>query len=875
MSMHYITGRSGSGKTMRIYQEIGEALLKGEDRLILMVPEQFTLQAERDLINKLDLPGILNVEVLSFTRLAYKVFNEAGGLARTYINEQGRHMILRRILDDIRDDLTVYKAVSRQGGFIDKVNKLLADFKKHDITPQQLRQKADELNDAGLLSGKLRDAALIYEAFDQYLHNRYIDSEDAINDLVERISESDCLAGARIWLDGFDYYPPQTIRVLEKLALTAREITISFTTEPDGESGDKDVFLVHTLSLQKIRRIAKEHHIKERFTHLTASSQHVEKAPEIRHIEQELYQYPYKSYQDQVNNIEVFAGSNPESEIEKLAARIISLSREKGWRFKEMTVVSGDLTVYGSIIKRVFSEYGIPFFLDEKRPVIHNPIVDLVLTCLQVIDRGYRYEDIFKLLKTGFCGLSAEQVEILENYCLEFGIKGKKWLEPFELGREDYPLGLLDACRKHIMQYFLKLETGIRESSNIEGMVRALYTFLEDICLQQQLEAWIEELREAGQLEQVDLNAQIWNIVMDIFDQLVEILGDQEVSLEEFHRILESGFSSMEAGIIPTTLDQVLVGSIQRSKSQDVKALFVVGCNDGILPSSNGEDGLLASDERDILLRAGLDLGGSSELLAADEKFGIYTAFSKPSDFLWVSCALSDSEGRALRPSILMDQLKKLFPQLHVSSDLLADEKVQEELISTPAGTYKHMVSHIRGCTDGKEDSLLWWLVYDWYRRQPEWETHRRALLKGLFHRNQEEPLGREKAALVYKLPIEASVSRLEQFVKCPFAHFIKYGLRPRERKEFKISAPDLGELFHRSIEGFTDRITRDGLDWRSLDDSRCEEIIEEVMDRVLPEHNHGILLSTNRYRYLVNRLKRISKRAVWLLTDHIRRSQF
>ncbi|NLC45065.1 MAG: ATP-dependent helicase/deoxyribonuclease subunit B, partial [Clostridiales bacterium] len=519
-------------------------------------------------------------------------------------------------------------------------------------------------------------------------------------------------------------------------------------------------------------------------------------------------------------------------------------------------------------------------FLDEKKPVIQNPIVNLVLTSLRVVDRAYRYEDVFRLLKTGFCGLGRDQIEILENYCLEFGIKGKRWKEPFLLGEDNYPLTDLNSYREQFITSFLKLEKELKDSVNIKEMISSLYFYLEDIHLQQQIEDWIEELREEGQWEQVDENTQIWNILLDTFDQLAEILGDQKVSLDECYGILEAGFASLEVGIIPTTLDQVLVGSIQRSKSQDVKALFVVGCNDGILPAGHQDEGLLAADERDLLHIEGMDLGGYTELVAADEKFGIYTAFSKPSEYLWVSHALSDSEGKALRPSILVDRLKKLFPKLTVSSDLLIDEQDQEAMVATPESTYKYMASHMRNSADGKEDYLLWWLVYDWYSQQsqlksPPWHFYMEALLKGLFHQNQEGSLGRQKAVALYSLPLRASVSRLEQYVKCPYAHFIRYGLRPRERKEYTVAAPDLGELFHLSIEGFTARVADENLDWTSLEDEKSGAIIDEIMDKILPEHNHGILLSTHRYQYLSQRLKRISKRAVWLLTDHMKRSRF
>lgn len=884
MSIYYITGRSGTGKTMRVYQEIKKALDEGRDRLILMVPEQFTLQAERDLIQKLDLPGILNVEILSFSRLAHKVFSEVGGLTRTHINDQGRHMILRKLLGDIKENLTVYKTVSRQDGFIDKINELLSELKKHDIIPEQMREKAANLDSSGLLSRKLLDIALIYETFNGYLQDRYLDSEDSINALIEKMENAGFLKGAQIWMDGFDYFPPQTVRVIDKLINLAEKLSITFTIGGDAGESDQDIFQIHALSLKKIRALARENNIEEHFTHLNLYNQDKyasnnkcvrNKAPEILYLERELYQYPYQPYIDNPDHLEVFAGNNLQSEVENLAARIIYLAREKNWRFNEIAVVSGDMDSYGSIIKRVFTEYEIPYFLDEKRPVIQNPIIDILLISLRVIDRGYRYEDVFKLLKTGFCGLNIAEVEVLENYCLEFGIKGKKWQEPFTLGESDYPLSKLNDCRERFIKPYLFLENGLKRKKTIEDMVKALYQFLEEIELEEQLESWIEELRAKGLLDQVDENAQIWNIVMETLDQLVEILGEQRVQIGELIRILESGFSSLEVGIIPTTLDQVLVGNIQRSKSQDVKALFVVGCNDGILPSGKSADGLLADEERDILHGAGMELGSNSELRAADEKFGIYTAFSKPSDFLWISYALSDLEGKAMRPSILIDRLKKLFKSLEVSSDVIMDDARQRHLIATPNSTYKYMVDHMRCCADGKPGSDLWWQIYNWYFDHNSWDVKRKALLEGLFHRNQEAPIGKNRAADLYSAPICASVSRLEQYVNCPFAHFVRYGLRPRERKMYTVTAPDLGELFHRSIEGFTRKLAEDNLNWRDLDDKQCETMIDEVMDNILPDHNHGILLSTNRYKYLANRLKRISKRAVWLLTDHVKRSSF
>ncbi|MFA6697817.1 MAG: helicase-exonuclease AddAB subunit AddB [Eubacteriales bacterium] len=885
MALWYITGRSGTGKTSKVYSQIKEALNRGEEGLILMVPEQFTLQAERDLIDHLGLAGLLNIEVLSLSRLSHKVFNEAGGLTRTHINEQGRHMVLRKILDDIKDQLTIYQTVSNQKGFIEKISDLLSDLKKHDIRPDQLLEVAEAKEDAGLLPMKLKDIARIYSAFNDYLEGRYLDSEDAVNLLIERMDKALFLRGARVWMDGFDYFAPQTIRVIEKLTSLADQVSITFTIGSlEDQASDQDIFATHALSLARIRRMARENAFKEHFDHLShrgqSATDHMEglatsKAAELSFLERELYQYPYSQYRQEPKNLELFAASNLLSEVEALAIKIIAAVRERGWRFNEMAVVVGDLASYGSIIKRVFVEYGIPYFLDEKREVINNPIVDCLLVSLGIIERGYRYEDVFKYLKTGFSGLTTDEIEELENYCLEFGIRGKGWQDPFDKGEDSYPLDDLNAFREAFIGPFKRLAKNLKGEKTVEGMVKALYQFLEDIKLKEKLEAWIEDLRRAGMLDQVDENAQIWNIVLEVLDQLVEILGSHRVSIASFSRILEAGFSSLKLGIIPTTLDQVLVGDIKRSKVKDIKGLFVIGCNDGVLPSIQQGGGLIDDEEVEILKASGIELASSSLLMASNEKFSIYTAFSKPSDYLYISYSLANIEGSALRPSILVDRMRKLFKGLEVKSDIIRDEASELKLVSLPNSSYKYMVERMRTLADGGQAHDLWQDVYKWYFHNRDWDSRRKLMLDGLFHHNQEEPVGQRFSERLYQRPIKASITRLEKYVSCPFAHFVRYGLRPRDRRTFSIEAFDMGLVFHQSIEEFINKLNKEGLCWRDLEDDQCHAILEDVMDDILPTYNNGVLLSTNRYKYLSNRLKRVSHRAIWLLTDHIRRSSF
>jgi ATP-dependent helicase/nuclease subunit B len=876
LSIRYIFGRSGKGKTHYIFEEIKERLkVDPEHKLILIVPEQFTLQAERDLMEKLKLPGILKVEVLSFTRLAHNVLNEVGGRTRVHINDQGKSMVLRKVIDAGEKHLTIYRKISQQEGFIEKFCQLLCELKQHDVLPGDLLRQGESLGDDSILRSKLQDIAYIYEQFDQSLQGDYIDKEDYMNMMAEKIEQARFLQGAEIWIDGFNTFTPQIYRILEKLMLAAKRVTVAFTMNFIGQERNGDLFRISEAAYGRLHEIALGLGLPGEIIDLDSIPYcELKKSSELLHMEREVYAYPYKAYANEINNLEVFAGINLHTEIEAMAAQILSLIRDKGYRWNDIAVVCGDLESYGTLIKRVFEEYEIPYFLDQKRPISNNPLILFLLSALMTIQRGYRYEDIFRLLKTGFGGLTSEEYEELENYVLRYGIQGNRWKEDFDRG-EVLDIERMNGWRSRLIGPLVKLEKRMKGKNTVSDITRALYSYLEEVDIYGKLQDWIEELRAKGRYEHVNENAQIWNIIMDTFDQLVEILGEQKIGLKEYIRILDAGLTSLEVGIIPTTIDQVLIGNIQRSKSHDIKALFVLGINDGVLPSGKDEEGILAEGEKLAMREMGLNLGTDRERKAYEEKFNIYSALSRPSEYLWLSYALADQEGKAMRPSILIDRVKKIFKGIQVKSDVMNDVHHQLHMIATKNSTFKYLVENMRLKLDGKPMEAMWWDVYGWYYEQEEWASKRDAITEGFFHQNQVDYLGDYRAKALYQTPIRSSVSRLEQFVNCPFAHFVRYGLKPKERDYFKVEAPDIGELFHHAMEDFTKGLKESGQNWRDLEKSQCDEMIERVIDGVVPNYNHGVMFSTHRYRYLVNRLKRISRRAVWTMTEHLKRSSF
>ncbi len=871
--IRYIIGRAGTGKSRRAIDEIGMYLKEGgEQRLFLLVPEQFTLQAERDLIEQLQLPGIMRVEVLSFNRLAYRVLAEAGGRTRVLINEQGKNMVLKKIIDENAKQLKIYQKAAKQSGFVEHISELLAAFKQYDLDADRLRSQQAEMQE-GIARQKLQDILLIYEAFNAYMAGHYLDMEDQFNLFIEKIDHSVLLQDTRIWLDGFEHFTPQHRRILEKIMRQAQDTT--FCLSMDAQPGrDSDLFKLSAHCYQQIHELAARHGLQEEMIKLPGN----QRLDPLGHLERQLFAYPGRAYTNQVDGIEVFAASNIYSEVEQAAARMVALVREQGYRWRDMAVITGDLDTYGSVMRRVFYEYEIPYFLDEKREISNHPLIKLILSSLALINRGYRHNDLLLLLKTGFTDLNQTEAERLENYLLTYGLQGKLVKEEFrrgqaELGEEK--LQLLDSYRQRFLHPVLELEQKVVGRKNGREISRAVYEYLQKLDLENKLQLWTEQLKSDGHYEYVHENAQIWNIVMETFDQVVEILGDIELNLKEYARILETGYQSFSVGIIPTTVDQVQVGNIERTKTSALKALLVLGVNDGILPAGRQSEGLFTAEDKDLLKNHGLEWGADGEIQAQQERLAIYMAFSKPSELLHISYALSDHEGKAMRPSLLISRIHGLFPALQGQSNLIKSQVLHREQIVTARSSFKYLVENLRGHLDGEAMDDFWWDVYHWYYEAENWRESREAMLEALFYTNQTALISPQNAINLYKIPFRSSVSRLEQFAACPFAHFVRFGLQPQERKTFAVGAPDVGILLHDCLASFASTVKEHSLNWKALNRDDCDAIMGEIMETKIPLHNNGVLVSSYRYRYLAQRLQRISRRAIWTLTEHIQQGEF
>ncbi|MFZ3131317.1 MAG: helicase-exonuclease AddAB subunit AddB [Desulfosporosinus sp.] len=920
MGFRFVCGRAGTGKSTLCLEEIRRELrLKPWGApLILLVPEQATYQMEVALANTPDLGGSLRAQVLSFRRLGWRVFSETGGGQKVLIGALGKRMLLRRILLKHRLHLKAFARSATRPGMANLLAQAIGEFKTYRITPDDLRKVKDA---NGLLLDKLQDLALIYEEFQAALGQGIHDPDDELSVLAEKIPYAPLIQGAQFWVDGFTGFTPQELEVLKIIMTTAKEVVITSPLDPvlladerQLEAGPfkmgEELFAGPWHTYQDLQRLTAE---TGALLHPSTMFKNAKryKHPWLRHLEKYFFTYPTVAYGDVQSyavlstlkefpaspestpgeGIQILSAVNRRTEVEGIARELRRLARDEGLCWNEMAVMTRDLTGYHELITQVFTAYEIPHFLDHKRSVLHHPLIELIQALPEVAESHWAYEPLFRCLKTDFFPLPRDTIDRLENYVLEHGIHGEGWNRnvawryhrQWSLGQNEAQLASelkfqaeLNSSRQTVYNLLGPFIQRVRPSSQtdrltVREVTETLYAFLEKLDVPTTLKKWSEKDQAMGELSLAKLHEQIWEAVIQVLDEIVAGLGEECLELEDYALILASGIEAIELGLIPPGLDQVLVGSLDRSRNPEVRVLFLLGANEGVLPARPDSAGVLDAEEREQMEKAGVALAPQGKAQTFKEQFFIYTALTRATERLVVCYPLTDEEGKGLAVSPVVTRLTKLFP---LSASFLGNQE-DINLICQADSALQAYAEQLRMLRKGELLSPLWEATEMWLTQDPSRQNQVKRLQSSILDQNQEVRIQRPLARRLYGRRLKASVSRLEQFAKCPFGHYAQYGLTLRERSNYQLSSPDIGEFFHALLHDFAIQLQKRGLDWGKLTKEESWTLVSELAEQLAPSLQHEILLSSARYRYLTHKLKRTVHHAVRVLGEHARRGIF
>lgn len=871
MSLRIIYGKSGTGKSTYIFNEIADRIKKGEDKIYIITPEQFSFTAEKKLLDTIESSSVISAEVLTFARMAYRVLKETGSATLTNLSSSGKSMLIYNILSKEKDNL---KFIGKSSENIDMIGTQITEFKKHGITPENLKNVMESTEDKYLKS-KLNDMFSVYEKYAEEISSRYIDENDNLTLLAERLELVHDFENATIYIDEFVGFTMQEYEIIKKLLRVTKEVNITVCTNDTAlsENKDTDIFYSNKQTLDRLFNLAKNEGVQIENSVLL-EAEHRFKNGELSHLEQNIYAFPYKKYTGEIENIALFLAKNQYSEIEELAKEIVKLVRDKNYRYKDISVITKDLEGYSNLCKVIFAKYNIPVFIDEKKDLSQNVLVQYILSLINIFSKNWSANSVLEYIKTDLID-DVDEFDIwkLENYVLRWGIKGSKWYNGdwvFYEETEEEQEKILH-IREKIIKPLLDFKNDLARHKSIESITKRLYEFLMENNINTKIEEKIVELEDIGEIEKAKEYETSYKIIIEVLDDIVSVLGDEKVTFEKYAEILKIGLGNSGLGKIPGTQDEVTVGDVDRSRSHKVKAVFIIGLNDGMFPNVNKNEGFFNDQDRELLKQKGAELAKGTLEKLYDDNFNIYKAFSTAEEKIYLSYSSSDLEGKSLRPSILVNRVKKIFPKLEERSDVV---KTQSEVI-TQMSTFEELLQKLSEFRDGEEIEEEWFAIYNYYANSEEWKDKLKNSLKALNYNIETEKIDTENIQKLYGDTLKTSVSRLEQYRSCPFSYYLKYGLNLSERQEFKVQALDTGSFMHDVIDSFFDKLQERDIKIKGLEQEDIDKIVDEIINEKLSLKKNYIFTSIPKYIVLANRLRKVIKKSMKYIIDSLKYSDF
>lgn len=890
MALQFILGNSGCGKTCYIQEQIiKQAADSPKKNFLIVVPEQFTMQTQRELAAMHPGHSILNIDVLSFGRLAYRVFDELGSFHYKVLEETGKNLILRRVAEEKADALTVLKKNMSRMGYIGEVKSLLSELAQYNVTPSQLSDAIEKLPQ-GSFSYKLSDILTMYQGFLDFLEGRFVTAEEILELLADVADQSQILKDSVIVFDGFTGFTPIQNQLLKKLLGICAQMYVTVTIDIREDfyrcAGSHELFAMSKKMIRSLQETADGLHIPVEepvlLRHTEKSRFHASKA--LYFLEQNLFRGSRKRcpLPEEKEDIRIYSLKNPRRELHFTAREIERLVREEGYRYREIAIVCGDLPGYANYAKEVFAEYRIPLFLDQKTAVVFHPLIEFLQSALEVVLYDFSRESVFRYLRSGLSQIAVSEVDILENYVVAAGVRGYgKWSTPFVYlpkGYKEEELSAVNGTRTQVMEQFTELWEALRKKdATVAQQTEAFYRFICGRKIEQQLTQRKAAYEAAGDLKNAKEYAQIYRVVMELLEKLTDLLGDEVLSLEEYARILDTGYEEARIGILPPGYDRVVFGDMERTRLDQVRVLFVAGVNDGVIPKSGGADGILSEPERELLGELALELAPTVREQSFIQRFYLYLNLTKPKEKLYLSYARVDGEGKALRPSYLIHTVLKLYDGLFVRE---IEEEAFKERIVTAESAQEFLIEGLSEAQEWKrkqeETKLRYWgALFRWYKNQKEWKPAAERLFAAARLSHKDTPISAAVTKALYGMVLENSVTRLEQFAACAFSHFLSYGLSLKERPESGFYAADIGTVFHEVLEYFAEGIRQHHYSWFTVTEEESEALLKEAMERALGANHNLALYANARSSYMKERMYRILKRTVGALLYQVRQGRF
>ena len=861
-----------------------------DQQTIILVPDQASLQMERDALDyfrsKYGRAALLDLMVADFSSLGNKVIKEQGGRQPDLIDKYGRQMLLSVLIDRLADadSLSVYKTMNGKSTFVSNTNQLISEMKRSGVTSADIERAAGETD--SYLQRKLSDICKIYKTYEDSIADRFTDSEDYIRFYGKLMEESELVRKSVIWITGFDTFTPLNMEVIQRLLMASEQVNIVMTWAGEAATADarflttgggEGLFDLTGFVMDELETLAQTAGVGYR-------RQAIQGTPR-----RSIWNDPDTAPAQKITLVQT---SNVYAEAERAAAFITQLVRDENYRYRDISVICNDMDVRGGVLKRTFERWGIPAFADRKRKVLHQPVVRFLLSFFRVLSEGYDGDAVMEMVSTGLLGFSRRDEELLDNYVSEAKIRGGKWKKAFTWegkdnfgqGRYSWDMKRLNGMRTRIVDMIETAREEIGRRNTAEEKILGLSRFLEDkFRILDRIEELIARQTELGLAEGAAETAQSWSMICSIFTQVIRVIGEETVSNRLLREILTEGLREMEIGLVPSAADCVIIGTLQRTRISKSPILIVTGANEGVLPMSGGDSGLLTERELELLEALKYTITKRDEVRRQEEQLAIYRMFSLPSEHLFVMCSLADQDGGSITPSAVFSVLAEM-KGVSVLGDL--GRLDASEQIASRKGSLAFMADAMQGYLENGRIDEAWLAAMNWYEKQDPNSISK--IMQGLDFDHRVSRLEADFADSLYfgdRDSMNVSATRLETYGNCPFRYFIEKGLRAEEPDAFETSGGSRGDVFHKALQVLSARLTEDAhaadltvtdpdSPWMTITEDDCKAQVEAIIRSEMPGYREGVYLSDNENKLQLEKIITTCSEIAWAMIGQVRKSR-
>ena len=889
MAVGFITGRFGADRTDKILELCFEEA-KREDKkpIYILVPEKFTYEMEKRLSEKLEneknIDPNFRIRVVSFSTLSKIVFTNVGGLKERRLTTSARSLLTFKAMDLVSKDLITFKSDDFKMGFVNNIMDMIIEFKQNDFSVTDVFSLTENIKNESL-KFKMQDLYNIYKSYENLIDKKYSDTEDTLNIFAQKLDDFESIKGATIFVDEYMDFTPAQYLVIEKLIYFSKNIYFSLLTDFKNLHSKMNMFARSNSTILNIKNICEKHNVPL-LCNVSLSNESYYNSDDLSFLEKSVGDFSAKPYYKDSENIRIIKFKNIYDEVSFIAEEISKLVKTKKYRFNDITLCMRSLEEYSYIIERVFDDYKIDYFLDEKISIMENPIIILILSILDMKDKNYSYDSVFRYLKSGLTGISNEDIFLLENYVIANDIKGNRWFDEswsksivhsVEEESDDEKLKKINEIKNLVVAPIKNLHEKLKGRNAIKDICKYLYEFTLEIGLFDRINEFVTDFQNEGNLYKAKEYSQVWGSFIEILDELVEFMGDDKISYSKFLNLIKTEIENIELGIVPPSKDEIFITTVDRMKKPSTKIAFVLGVNDGNFPKNIVDNDLISENEKENLKTLGLNFSNNNLIKTTDEQFLSYKTFSIAKEKLYITYPISDLEGKSLLVSRFVKKMLFLFKNLEIESiDFFKNFTIMDifETFSKER-LYQILVSNIDALNSNKmseNDKYNFKEIIDFLMEDDDYKYKIEILKDKLNYKKETENI-KDYTSFLYESG-NVSISKLENFVRCPFSYFINYGLKAKEREVYDFSPADYGTYCHKIFDDFFKGVYENNIDWNTIDREFIQREVEKLTAK-MAEKSNFILESSPKYKYFSSITHKNIVESIEIMAEQVRRGNF